>query len=241
MKKIISIALVLALAVLGFAACSPKDVPPAESDLPVEPDTTGVDPEGMSMTEERLNNLTENEYDGISVTVEDLGTDDIASGSIVPVKITVKNTGDKSVVYTLGSGMFKTPQALWMDIPKLQPVLPEDYVGPATMDYVVKELAPGETISHTMYVMAVDPHPEFDNYTYDYYSSESSYIGSRDYTDLFERYPELTLAPEGSYNASVYFTYYLKDNVNAVGNPTGYAKADFVINLTPRPNVEPVA
>lgn len=219
-----------------FTGCNAKD----NNSSVVPPINEPSQADGMSTTERRLQGLTLEQYPELKVTVSDFDNTELISGMIIPINVKVENTGDKTVLYTLGSSGFTTPQALWIDIPNLQPILPQDYLGPKTMDFITRELKPSESMEYVLYVMAVSTNDNFDLYTQNIYSDYNdneiqSYIGAWDYDELAGTYPDILLAPEGTYNASVYFTYYLVDSDSTSGASanveSGYAKQDFVINL----------
>lgn len=238
MKKIFVLLLVAGVL---FAGCNNNN----NNSSSVPPSSTSVDPNNMpgaentlTMTEQRVQGLVLNEYPGLKITVDDMSSSELIAGSVIPVKIKLENIGDKTVFYSLGSGSYTTPQALWLDIPQLQTIMPEDYLPPSTRDMQYRELKPGQMIEHSLSIMAIQPNDNFNNYTsevYDKYSTTENrmYIGNWNYADLNGVYPDLSLAGEGEYNASVYFTYYVmgEESSAAVGNPTGYAKHDFVIKL----------
>lgn len=233
MKK--NVALALAFFML-FTACNAKE----DNSSVVPPTNEPSQADGLTATERRIQGLVLDEYPELKITVSDFDNTDLISGMVIPINVKIENTGDKSVLYTLGSSGFTTPQALWIDIPQLQPVLPQDYLGPKTMDFITRELKPSETLEYVMYVMAVSTNNNFDLYTQNIYSDYNdneiqSYIGSWDYDELVGAYPDILLAPEGTYNASIYFTYYLVDSESSSGASanveSGYAKQDFVVNL----------
>ena len=186
--------------------------------------------------DEHLSGLRKNEYEGIEMTAAVLPRMALLTGSAIPVTVTIKNTGDKTIAYTHGSGAHQTPSALSVRIPELQPVMPRDYLGIATMDMVTKELKPDETLEFTTTVMAVKPNVNFDVWTHEYYGEgDDRYIGDLAWQDLQERYPELESINPGSYEGHIYFAYYVLGE-NGVENPMGqateYAQADFTIGIT---------
>ncbi|GEM_PF-1561346 len=179
--------------------------------------------------------LTLNQYEGLEMTAAILPRNAIIPGTTVPVTIVITNNGDQSISYTQGSGSFTTPQALQFTVNGLQPILPEDYLGAATMDYVVKELNPGESLQFTMNVKTVEPNENFVNYTYDLYNKDQTYIADLDIQDLYDRYPDLTPAAGGSYEGTASFVYRLTEtdkDAAMFGEPTGYIQAPITISVT---------
>lgn len=178
--------------------------------------------------------LTLNEYDGLEVTAAVLPRMAILPGAAIPVTVTVTNNGDKTIAYTLGSGVHETPQALVARFDGLQPVLPKDHLGPATMDFVTKELAPGESLQYVVTVMAVEPSAAFDNYTYDLYNKDQAYIAELDWPALQELHPDLTAAEAGSYTGTVSFRYTVPAEdgaMNGLSGPTGYNQAELTVSV----------
>jgi hypothetical protein len=239
MKKGI-LALLLASLILS-AGCSKKDETvleePAVDEAVVEQHETETPVTPTSPTvQERLEGLTQNEYDGIEMTAAILPRMAILPGSTIPVTVTVQNTGDKTVVYTQGSGSFTTPQALLAETHGLQPILPQDHLGIATMDFAVRELQPGEQLQFVVYVRAIEPHAEFDTYSRELYNAgESAYIGDLGWDALYERHNTLVPVQAGAYESRIYFTYYVLEESaepNLTAAPTGYAFADLSIQVT---------
>lgn len=182
-----------------------------------------------------LAGLTLNEYEDLSVTAEVLVRKALLPGSTIPVNVTITNNGDKSIVYTQGSGSFEIPQALMCQVEGLQPVLSKDHLGPVTMDFVMKELKPGETLQFALNVMAIEPHENFDSYTYDSFMEEKKYIGELDFAELQEMYPDLVAAQPGTYTGKAILRYSVPaEEGNALMNsdPTGYNEAEFTITIT---------
>ncbi|MGL5435184.1 MAG: hypothetical protein ACRDBO_07260 [Lachnospiraceae bacterium] len=180
-------------------------------------------------------NLILNQYEGLEMTAAILPRNAIIPGITVPVTIVITNNGEQSISYVQGSGSFSTPQALQIAVDGLQTILPEDYLGAALMNYVVRVLKPGEYLQFTMNVKTVEPNDNFDNYTYNLYRKEQTYIGNLDILDLYDRYPDLTPAGSGSYEGVVSFMYRIieGDQDTAVfGDATGYIQAPVTIFVT---------
>ncbi|MDR2933631.1 MAG: hypothetical protein LBV27_11070 [Oscillospiraceae bacterium] len=246
MKKTIIMA--LACGLIGLTACESgnngSSSAPGESAQQMQSRQSEISmadesgPEGQNLPVEEgydpLDGLVENEYDGLKMTAEVLERKAILPGSGIPVTVIIENTGDQTIAYTQGSGSFETPQAIFARADKLQVVLPEDHLGPATMDYVVKELAPGENLKFVLYVMAIKPHEEFDAYTYEM-GEKDQYIADMEWSQLEEAYPELESAEPGTYDVHVYFTYSIMTDAQQpalLSGPTGYAQADVQVGVT---------
>lgn len=200
---------------------------PTEAEEPSAPEPTeGQEEEGMA--------LLRDEYDGLVMTAAVLERKAILPGSSIPLTVNIQNEGDKTIVYTQGSGSFETPQALSVPMSGLQKVLPKDHLGIATLDFVTKELKPGESLQFVLTLLAIEPHASFDEYTYELYNDEQQYIGEMEWAAIQEAYPDLVPAAAGSYSGSVIFTYLVLEEgqSNPMGEPTGFAQADFEIGVT---------
>ena len=212
----------------------------AETSAGITPNTTETVQEtstGDETTEADINpyaGLTLNEYEGLEMTAAILPRNAIIPGITVPVTIVITNTGDQTVSYVQGSGSFTTPQALHLETAGLQPILPQDHLGAATMDYVIKELKPGESLNYVLNVKTIEPNENFDNYTYDLFNKDQQYIGDMDIAELFETYEDLKPAAAGAYEGTATFVYYLAEdteNVNVFGEATGYIQTPFTISV----------
>lgn len=247
MKKLLTIALVLMLLATGCGTGGNSQ----SSSQPVEPESTvpevsvadpvePEEPDEESLPEEeaavdRLEGLLKDEYDGLTITAAVLERMAILPGAAVPVTVTIENTGDKTVFYTQGSGTSETPQALYAATDDLQPVIPKDNLGIMTMDFVTKELKPGENLKFVLYVMAIEPNDQFDTYTYDLYNADETYIAEMEWPTLQEQHTDLVAAQPGSYTIHVNFLYYLPEENgmgNPLGEPSGYAQAECVIGVS---------
>lgn len=158
----------------------------------------------------------------------------VAPGNSVAVDIEIKNNGAAPVFYVQGSGSFRTPQALFLAAEGLQPVLPADHTGPATMDYVTKQLAAGEVMRFTLYLRAIAPDPDFDNATFELYNRERLYIAELSWAELHRRYPTLCAAAPGRYACRAYFTCTPAPKDGAppfISGPEGYAEGAFDITV----------
>lgn len=198
-------------------------------------ETAGETTTAAATAEDPFATLTLNEYEGLEMTAAILPRNAILPGSTIPVTVVITNTGDKSVFYVQGSGSFSTPQALSLQIDGLQPILPEDHLGIATMDYVTKELKPGDTLNFTMNVKAIEPNGSFNNYTYDLFNEEQTYIGDLDMEAFFDTYSDLTPVKAGTYEGTVSFIYQTPEDAegaNLLGDATGYIQAPITISVT---------
>lgn len=247
MKKLVSIFVLAALVLAagcnstGSRAGEPSAAPEViigEQDIPKGEAPAPESGEESSMAEESrdpLEGLTKDEYDGLEITAAVLVRRAILPGSVLPVTVVVTNNGDRTVAYTQGSGSSQTPQALVVQFDGLQPVLPEDHLGPMTMDFVTKELEPGESIQFVMNVLAVKPNESFDKYTYDLFNEEQTYIANLEWQDLQERYPDLAAAEPGSYEGTVSFRYSIVEGEGEnrlFGSDSGYAQAEIAVSVT---------
>ncbi len=178
--------------------------------------------------------LTLDEYDGLKITAAVLPRKAILPGSVFPVTVTVKNDGDKTISYVMGSGSYTTPQALLAEVTGLQPVIPKDRLGVHTSDFATKNLAPGETVSFVIPVMAIEPNSNFNEYTNDLYNGENIYIADLELAEMQDRYPDLVAAKAGSYAGTFTFEYAINTGeiAAALSGPTGYAYTEIMIGVT---------
>ena len=249
MKKSI-IALLLALSFV-FAGCSsrtdsdsskeastaePSTAESSESSTDIQPPISTEQDDGRTaLLKQQLQELTLNEYPELKIEAAVLERKAILSGSSFKVDVRIMNEGDKAVTYQLGSGKYTTPDALYVYGEGLQTVIPEDHLGPVTMDLRYNIIEPGETEEFSYYIMAVKPSPEFDDYTYDYFSKEDIYIADKTLDELSVKYPDLVAAEPGSYPIHAYFLYSVADDSGdneenvASGSATGYAEAEFTV------------
>lgn len=239
MKKKIMLTLLAILlvvtAALSVSAEAPDvspNTPPKAATKPAEI-TTEPGP-AESTAPDYLNGLIKDEYKDLEITAAVLPRMAILPGSVIPVTVTVKNNGTKTILYVLGSGSHTTPDALHISFEGLQPIIAKDKLGIATMDYVTKELKPGESLTYTLNVLAAQPDEKFDEFTYNTFNKNQTYVGEMDWTSLKKALPSLTAAKGGSYEGSVYFLYAVKDEKNElafVNGPTSYAQADLTIGV----------
>ncbi|HIT89912.1 MAG TPA: hypothetical protein IAC41_05775 [Candidatus Merdenecus merdavium] len=176
--------------------------------------------------------VKENQYDGLTITIKE--QEDIAPGDPFTLEITIENTGEKSILYSHGSGSHKTPNAFLYNIEGLQNVLPEDKLGIATMDMQMKTLEPGESIHLEAYGRAIQPSDSFDEYTYSLYEKDQSYIGRITWEDLQREFSDLKVAETGKYIGTIYFLYYIHSGEvqdTLLTEASGYNKAEFEVNI----------
>jgi hypothetical protein len=182
-----------------------------------------------------LKDLVLNEYKGLQMTAEVLERKAIIGGSYFPVTITIKNTGDKVITYTRGSGSYETPEALLLYAGGLQFVIPEDRLGIATMDMRVELLELEEELTYTLQVRATVVNESFDNYTYMLYTADETYIGTMEWSELQEAYPDIEPAPAGEYKLKTYFMYSVVTDEaaeeNVLHGATGYAEAELTVMI----------
>lgn len=187
----------------------------------------------MDNIQQRLEGLTQGLYGGLSLTALPRANG-IPPGGALYVDIDIQNTGDRPVLYVQGSGRFKTPQALFLDGGGLQPVLPADYLGPATMDYVTKQLDPGQVRQFALALRAVVPGDAFAAVSYDLWNREQLYIADLPWPQLQARLPGVQPAAAGRYTCAAYFTYALPLEADEPGvflGPTAYLSAPFAVDV----------
>lgn len=198
---------------------------------------TSVSDPADETTADPYADLVLNKYEGLEMSAAILPRNAILPGMTVPVTITVTNNGDRTVAYVHGSGSFDTPEAVRLEVNGLQPVLPEDNLGIATADYVVKELTPGQSLTFTLKVKAIEPNENFNHYTYDLFFNKQLYIGDLNMIELFEMYDDLAPAAPGAYEGVASFVYYLAEDADDQSAPfwekgNGYIQAPVTIPVS---------
>ena len=199
-----------------------EDLPYLDEDFPILSGGTPLAPI------DRLEGLVRDETSGIIVTAEVLERMAILPGMVFRVTVVVENTGDRTVTYTHGSGSWETPEAVFLRSGGLQPILPPDHLGVATMDFNIRELHPGESVRFSFNVIAIEPAEDFDMRTHNLFMENQTYIADLGWEDLQARYPDLTAVPQGSYTVEAFFLYTIADGDDpfiAFGGPTNYAMA----------------
>lgn len=184
--------------------------------------------------QDMIADLQKDQYPELKMTAEIPLRKIILPGDLVTVAVVLENTGDKTVLFTHGSGSYETPGALMFEIDGLQPVLPEDYLGIATMDMQIKALEPGESRTFQVKVRAIQPNASFDEYTHELYKEDQTYIGDVELEKLQKSYPDLKTAESGSYTGQVYFLYTVADETGTealFAETSGYAMAEFTIDI----------
>ena len=162
--------------------------------------------------EELTEGLTENEYPGLVVTAAVLERMAILPGSTIRVSVAITNQGEETVAFVKGSGTNEVPEALRIFSDDLQPILTPDRLGIATMDFVVETLEPGETLNYSLYVMAVEPNENFDNYTFQLYADGEGYMGELGWERVSQLLPNVMEVESGPHSVSVYFFYTVIDS-----------------------------
>ena len=232
MNKAKSLLLVTFLIILSLSACG-KSPDKKESETDTVKNEEAKTENNEDETNESLHGLIEDEYEDLEITAEVLQRMAILPGSTIPLSITITNTGDQKIIYTQGSGSFEIPEALVLDIPKLQAILPKDHLGVATMDIRSGELLPGETLNYTLNIRAIEPSDTFNDYTYSKWDNGNEYIADIDWETLVGEYSDLTPAKADTYNGHVYFLYALENEQgNPTLSPTGYSGQKFSVTIT---------
>lgn len=192
--------------------------------------------EKVDETLDFLTTATKDQYTGLEVTADLRNRMAILPGEIFQVAVTIKNTGDQTISYVNGAGTNSTPDALILQTPDLQPILPEDHLGISTMDFSTLLLEPGETLEFVLNVAAIKPQENFNEITYNLYSTEGgTYIGDLSAEELLAADPELVVASAGSYTGTVYFPYTVIEadgSTDPLNAPTGYAEATFAFTIS---------
>lgn len=240
MKKIKLAFILGSAAVFILAACrATPDTKTTETESASETaalteESAAPETDAENTTSDKLEGLTKDEYANLTITADVLERKAILPGSSIPLTINITNNGDKTLIYTQGSGSFETPQALFLDTPKLQAILPKDYLGVATMDMRNGELPPGETLNYTMYIRAIEPIADFTDYTYDKWDKDQIYVAEMEWDEIQKEFSDLKAAAAGTYEGTVYFLYTVQDaeNANPVPSATGYAESTFKIGVT---------
>ena len=225
MKKYIFLIALIALFVTGCqtgggSADQPQDAAPDVQEDNSMPDT--------------VTGLAKDQYDGLNFSVDVLERKAILPGTAFQATVIVENNGDKTVSYIQGSGSFETPEALFLYSGLMQRVVPSDQLGVMTMDFVTKELKPGDSLQFRLNVLAIQPNTDFDTYTYALFD-EGIYIADLEWSDLQDRYPSLVALEPGSYTLNAYFLYTVPDEngeIDVFGGPTGYAMASTIIGIS---------
>lgn len=248
MNKTNALALLTGILLL-FAGCgtnAPADNIKLASEAPAEsivteipsvespPEVSEENP-AVSNIGQRLGGAVKDAYAGIEIDAYVRERKAILPGFAVPVTVTVKNTGSQTVDYIWGSGSYKSPEALFINVNGLQTVLPPDRLGPATMDFRTEELKPGDTLEYVMYVMAIEPNANFDTYSIKMHSADSGYIAEKGWDELQKEFPDLVAAKSGSYEGQAYFLYYIRNESGTsdfTEMPTGYAEHSFSIGVS---------
>lgn len=182
-----------------------------------------------------LTTATENQYDGLEFTASLANRMAVLPGEIFGVAISVQNTGEETISYTLGAGTNTTPDAIVLEVPGLQTILPEDHLGLSTRDYQVVNLEPGASLKYTLNAAAIEPQDTFDELSLNLYTADGTYIGNFSADELKKADPTLTPAATGSYTGTAYFAYTVlteDGSVDAFSGPTGYATSDFSFTIS---------
>ena len=183
--------------------------PPVEMDEDEDFDFVDIGiggPIGLTL-EELTEGLTENEYPDLVVEAVVLERMAILPGSTIRVSVTIANEGEETVTFVKGSGSNVVPDALRIFSDDLQPILTPDRLGISTMDFVVETLEPGETLNYSLYVMAVKPNENIDNYAFQLLADGEGYIGELGWERVSQLLPSVMEVESGAHSVSVYFFY----------------------------------
>jgi hypothetical protein len=196
---------------------NPEDETIVEIDpeLPIDNDLGYIDIGfGMpSLTIEELTaGLIENEYPDLVVSAVVLERMAILPGSTIRVTVTISNEGEETIAFVRGSGTNEIPDALKLVSDDLQPILSQDRLGIATMDFQIDTLEPGESLNFSLFVRAIEPNENFDNYTFKVFADNMTYIGDLDWGAISHEFPSLTEVEPGPHSVSVYFFYTIVDS-----------------------------
>ena len=235
MKKYL---IVLIIATVFAAGCGTgqKAQEPAEPSPEPGPDNQSPGMQEGGSAPDFLEGLAKDEYDGLDFTVNVLERSAILPGMVFQATVLIENKGDKTLSYTQGSGSFETPDALTLYSDTLQAVPPQDRLGIMTMDFVVNELKPGDSLLFKLPVMAIEPDPGFGTYAFELFGEEI-YIADMEWTGLKERYPDLKAAEPGAHTLKAFFRYSVSGGdeaggFDAFGGDTGYAEAECVVSVS---------
>jgi hypothetical protein len=174
--------------------------------------------------EELTEGLTENEYPDLIIEAVVLERRAILPGSTIRVSVSITNQGEETVAFVVGSGANEIPEALRIVSDELQPILSQDRLGISTLDFVMETLEPGDTLNYSLYVRAIKPNANFNDYTFQLFTEDQSYIGEMDWQTIAGRFPDLQEVQPGTYSVSVYFIYSLvgADGEGMFGEATGF-------------------
>jgi len=234
-KRLLLLILIITLALsgCGLSIQPSAPVPPQRPDAPDHIDTPADDADDTDLSDTG-SFVGRGESHGLELTAAVLIRRAILPGDVFPVSVAVANNGDNTIAYTLGSGSFAIPEALIFEMDSLQPILPKDRLGIATADYVVRELAPGESADYVVYAMAIEPDPDFDSHTFKLYADEGEYIADMEWSRLTEIIPGLIPAQPGPYSGTVRFYYILPDEngeLNFFDSPAHFIQDEFLIAI----------
>jgi len=222
--------LIIILATMLFLAGCGTTTGPSSSD----DQASGAQDDGS--VPDAIEGLTQNQYDGLEISVNVLERKAILPGTAFQATVVIENKGELAISYVQGSGSYTTPDAVFLYSSTLQTVIPQDRLGIATMDFVTQELKPGESLLFKIDVLAIEPNPDFDQFTHELYMDEHIYIADLEFSDLQDRIPSLVAVAPGSYLLKAYFLYTVPEEgggeFDFLGGATGYAVAETVINVT---------
>ena len=136
MKKKLIAAVTMLTTVVLLAACGGTQASPGGGS-------------GMTSVPEKVEGLTLDQYDGLTVSLVQLNRMMPLAGEVVTLSFMVENTGDETIAFVQGSSSNPIPDALTFTYNNVELVsyTDEGSVAIATMDYAITQLAPGESVT----------------------------------------------------------------------------------------------
>lgn len=245
-KKLISVLLVLVLVLTVFVGCQKTEAEPTpdvqenndaevvEDEEPEEPtETEEVLTDEEKLVKELVEATTQDLYPELEITAGVLERKAILPGHPFNVHVTIANNGDKDIAYQHGSGSAVIPSAMHSFVHGLQIVPPAEHLGPMTMDMQTNILKAGETAEFVITVMAMEPVEDFLALALEYQKETEGYIGEATVEEIKAIDDSVVEAPAGEYEGEVYLFYTVLDGeeVDVMGEPTGYAVSNFKVGV----------
>ena len=184
---------------------------------------------------EKDTTLKKNEYEDLSVKAALTGSTE--TGGTASLLVTLKNEGDRSLIYKDGASPFVIPSALSVDLPGLHQILRKDHSGGTIALETWDILRPGQEITFTIDIRLIQPNEKLSPYNGELHGE---YIGEMSWADLKSALPDVKQAEPGVYQGQVRFVYAISAEEEfergKSTKATGYTTADFEIEVTGRPN-----